>query len=95
MEVFAAQRSGVSSSTPNVYESESVGSGLTSKHAPAHGSRTPSPLVSVNRRFFKLGSVCRMSSARRLRFAMSYQTNVNALPQVRINGNLHHFDVLI
>ena len=40
---------------------------------PAHGSCAPSPLVSVNRRFFKLGSVCRMSSARRLRFAISYQ----------------------
>ena len=54
-------------------EYASVGTGLSSKHAQAHGSRTPSPLVSVNRRFFKLGSVCRMSSARRLRFAISYQ----------------------
>lgn len=51
----------------------SVGAELTSEHAQAHGSRAPSPLVSVNRRFFKLGSVCRMSSARRLRFAISYQ----------------------
>ena len=55
-------------------EDLSVGGGLTWKHAPAHGSCTPSPLVSVNKRFFKLGSVCLMSSARRLRFAISYQS---------------------
>ena len=53
-------------------KNKSVGTGLASEH-PAHGSCAPSPLVSVNRRFFKLGSVCRMSSARRLRFAISYQ----------------------
>lgn len=51
----------------------SVRTALTPEHAPAHGSCTPSPLVSVNRRFFKLGSVCRMSSARRSRLAISYQ----------------------
>ena len=76
MEAFEAQQWEVNSSTPNAYERiqySSVGTELTPKHAPAHGSRTPSPLVSVNRRFFKLGSVCRMSSARRLRFAISYQ----------------------
>ena len=54
-------------------KNSSVRTGLASRDAAAHGSCTPSPLVSVNRRFFKLGSVCRMSSARRLRFAISYQ----------------------
>jgi hypothetical protein len=54
-------------------KNSSVRTCLASRDAPAHGSCTPSPLVSVNRRFFKLGSVCRMSSARRLRFAISYQ----------------------